>query len=114
MIVSNGEKLHVCVRRMLDDETRRHYVGEVAEAAGAVVRLKAWMFIFDNTRNEFVRKPELRTTIMDLGESGYTVSVIPANVDLGELRYAINRDRRLVVTDGEAFSLDINEFGPRR
>ena len=44
MIVSKGEKVHVIMRRFFDEAVRRHFVGEIKEADGAIVRLEGYVF----------------------------------------------------------------------
>lgn len=114
MIVSEGENVHVITRRLFESEARRHFMGEVMAASGSVVRLQGRVVVFDTSKNQYVRKPELRTTVIDLAESGYIVNILPPNVDIDSLQYTHNSDRRLVVTDGKGFTLDINEFGSMR
>ena len=80
----------------------------------SIIRLQGNAVLFDTTINQFSIKPETRTTIVDLAESGYIVNVIPENVNFNYLNYVINQNKRLVVTDGKNFSLDINEFGSSR
>ncbi len=114
MIINKGEKIHIIYRRLLESESRRHFVGEVLEVSDSVVRIQGKAFILDSSKNQYIRKPETRTTIIDLAESGYIVNIIPNTVSVTNLRYELNKDKNLVVTDGLAFSLDINEFGFQR
>lgn len=119
MIVNEGEKVHVIMRRFFDEAVRRHFVGEVMAADGAVVRLQGYVFIHDPTTIQYIRKPEQRTTVVDLADSGYVVNFIPADVDLTKLTYKYiaqpaERKKTLFVTDGNQFSLDIHEFGLNR
>jgi hypothetical protein len=114
MIVSKGEKLHIVYRRHFDSEMRRHFIGEIIEAKDAVVRLKGNAIIYDNSKNAYAKKPETRTTIIDLAASGYIVNIIDIDVDINELHYVYDNNKRLILTDDKNFSLDINEFGLNR
>ncbi len=114
MIVSKGEKVHVIYRRNFEDEVRRHFIGEIIEASGVVVKLQGHAVIFDNSKNLYVKKPETRYTIIDLSESGYIVNVIEKSVIISELQYIIDNNKNLILTDKKSFSLDINEFGANR
>lgn len=114
MIVSKGEKVHVVYRRTLEAEVRRHFIGEIIEAHDAIVRLDGIVFIFDNSLNQFIKKTESRTTIINLAESGYIVNLIGSQVNIEDLKYTMSTSRRLTLTDGKGFSLDINEFGANR
>ena len=114
MIVSKGEKVHVVYRRNFDTEVRRHFIGEIIEASESVVRLQGNTVIFDSAKNTFIKKPETRTTIVDLSESGYIVNMIDKNVNINELQYIIDNNKHLILTDKKDFSLNINEFGSNR
>lgn len=114
MLVNVGEKLHVLTRRLFESDVRRHFAGEVKAAESLAVRLEGYLFVFDAAKNAWVKRPEKRTRIVGLADSGHVVKVIPSGVNLDELEYRISPDKHLVVTDGRGFSLDINEFGAHR
>ena len=101
MLVSPGEKVHVIYRRNLENEVRRHFIGEIMEASGAIVRLQGNAVIYDAASNTYVKKTETRTTIIDLSLSGYITNIIDKNVIIGELQYVINPNKRLTLTDGK-------------
>ena len=114
MILSPGEKIHLIVRRQFENDLRRHFVGEVEAVTEMTVKIDAYMFVFDPTKNEYVKRPEVRTKIVSLVDNGNIITVIPPHVELAALRYEMSANRRLVVTNGKDFSLDINEFGASR
>ncbi|MBU0675071.1 MAG: hypothetical protein KJ950_10545 [Proteobacteria bacterium] len=111
MIIEKGEKVHVVYRRLLENEVRRHFMGEIVESNGSIARIDGFVSIFDSTTNKFTKKSEKRTTIIDLAESGYIANILPNYVIIDDLQYVLNQNKKLVLTDGKTFSLDINEFG---
>jgi len=113
MIIEVGEKLHIMYRSLYEKSTRRHFIGSVIAAKDSLCRIEGFVFIYDDKRTEFIRKPELRTTIMDLAGSGYIVNVISSDVELKSVIYRYVQDLGLIATDGKKFSLNINEFGAR-
>lgn len=113
-VVKTGDKLHVITRRGFDGDIRRHFVGEVLEFEDGMARVRGYTFLYDQFRNEFVRRPELRTRILGLGDSGHVINVLPDEVEIERLRYTHSEERRLIVTDGRSFTLDINEFSVSR
>ena len=113
MIIEVGEKLHIMYRSLYENSIRRHFIGSVVAAKKSLCRIQGFVFIYDENKAEFVRKPELRTTIMDLAESGYIVNMVAAEVDLERVRYRYARDVGLVATDEKEFLLNINEFGAK-
>ena len=113
-MISPGEKIHVIYRRLFETEVRRHFIGEVVEREGSVVRMQGTVAIFDTSKNQYIKKPEKRSTLFNLSESGYIVNIIPSSTELSELQYLTNPRGHLVLSDGKEFSLDINEFGSNR
>jgi hypothetical protein len=114
VVVDKGDKLHIIVRRNFEGDLRRHFVGEVEEVSGTLVRLAGYAFIHDPWANEFLRKPECRVRILSLADAGLVVNVLPRDVVVEKVRYRTTVENRLVVSDGSAFALDFNEFGTKR
>jgi len=114
MIIEKGEKIHIITRRHFNGDLRRHFVGEVLDVERLAVRIEGYAFIYDSTKNDFVRKPRKRIRIFDLSRSGYIVSIIPSQVLLHELTYKLSDQKTLVFTDGKLFQMDISEFGAHR
>ncbi len=111
MLVKPGEKVHVVTRRQFEDDVHGHFVGEIMLINGTAARLQGYAFIFDTADNQFTKKPEVRTTIVDLAESGYIVNIIPHEVHVDDLTYTVSRKKRLILSDGKDFELDIHELG---
>lgn len=104
-----GDKLHIITRRQFERDLRRHFAGEITGVSGELCEVWGYAFVLSQTTNEFMKRPELRTRIFNLGQAGFIVLEMPNEVDLDALRYCYV-DKRLVVTDGHLYSLDINEF----
>jgi len=113
MVVKIGEKLHIITRRKFDQDLRRHFVGIVLALEGSIVRMEGYTFVFDAHKDVYIKRPEKRIRIFDLSDSGHIVNVIPKEAELEKVTYKIS-ELRLFVTDGKSFSLEINEFGPKR
>lgn len=114
MLVNQGEKFHVVMRRNYESQIQRHFVGQADAVSGAIVRTTGLLFIYDETKAQYIKKKAPRTTIMNLAGSGYIVSLIPQSVEIGDLRYETIDRTYLALTDGKGFQLDINEFGTKR
>jgi hypothetical protein len=114
MLLIPGEKIHLISRRGFDQDLRRHFAGEVVECTDTAMRVEGYVFILDPATNDFVRRPERRTRIVSLTDANNLINIIPGNVDLESLVYRTSAKGRLVITDGDSFELDINEFGSVR
>lgn len=113
MFIEISEKFHVMYRSLYEKSTRRHFIGEVLSSQGSVCRMHGFAFIYDVKKTEFVKKPDKRTTIINLAESGYVVNVVDPSVVIENVHYKYSQDIGLIATDDKEFSLDINEFGAR-
>lgn len=102
------------VRRRFADDVRRHFAGRVIAREGSLVRADGYTFVFESPRNEYVKRERVRTRIVAIGDVGNIVNILPANTDLERLHYEISARKRLVVTDGNECSLDIQECGANR
>lgn len=114
MVLKQGEKVHVVTRRRFEGDLRRHFVGEVQAATESTARIDGYVFIFDAFSNKFVKGSERGVRIFGLVDSGNIISIIPQSVNVEKVSYQIHLDNRLVLTDGESFQLDINEFSAYR
>jgi predicted RNA-binding protein with TRAM domain len=114
MIFKAKEKVHVIQKRAFETDVRRHFIGEVTEAGDSAIRVQGYAFIFDTSTNQYIRRPELRERVISLVDGALITNILPPNANIGKACYAMSKDDHLCVTDGETFSLDINEFGARR
>ncbi len=108
--IAVGDRIHIITRRLFAEDLRRHFAGEVTAIAGDLAEVRGYAFVFNAGTNEYRKRPELRTRLFSLGHAGYIVTKMPRDVSLEDLQYR-TVDKRLVVTDGREFTLDINEFG---
>ena len=113
MIIETGEKVHVVYRSLYENSTRRHFIGTIIASESALCRIEGYAFIYDDKKTEFIKKHGLRTTIIDLAESGYVVNLIDASVNLEDIHYRYMSGEGLMATDDKGFLLNINEFGSK-
>jgi hypothetical protein len=114
MVLKAGEKIHVMFRRKFDGDLRRHFAGEVTEASEQAARVDGYIFILHVMDNRYVRIQGLRTRIISLTDAGNIINVLPRNANIEKTAYTMSKEKHLVVTDGETFVLDVNEFGAGR
>jgi hypothetical protein len=114
MVLDVGEKVHVMERRLFDTDMRRHFFGVVEAVGAGSLRATGYVFVYDPGTSGYVRADEPRTRVIPTAASGFVINVAPSGTEPSEVRYETNDRGRLVVTDGGAFTLDINEFGRSR
>lgn len=113
MLLDVGDKVHVIERRLFDSDVRRHFFGEIERVDSSAIRVTGHVFVFDSRSSTYIRNTQLRTRIIPLAAGGYVINVAPPDINVDDVRY-VERDGRLVATDGGEFNLDINEFGGSR
>jgi hypothetical protein len=114
MILKLGEKIHVIVRRLFPQDIRRHFIGEVTDATESVIRADGHPYLYDTNSNLFVRKHYSQVRIFSLVDGVNIISILPRTANLKKLVYRFTEKNRLVLTDGESLSMDVNEFGVNR
>ncbi len=77
------------------------------------MRVRGYVFLYDSGTTLYLRSAEQRTRVISLTGDGLIINIVPPETNIEEVRYE-DQEGRLVVTDGEAFRLDINEFGRNR
>jgi len=111
MILKPGEKIHVIMRRNFANDLRRHFFGEVVASAECVVAVKGHAAVYNSGKNHYEIKPETGLRIISLTDSKNIINIISRNTKIENIKYKVSADKRLIVTDGKNFILDINEFG---
>ncbi len=111
MVVTSGETVHVILRRLFDDDVRRHFAGVVENVTETAMRVTGYAFIFDESKGQFIRRNQIRTRLIPLGDAGLVIHVLPETVELENLGYGRGQSGQRVLTDGLGFEMNTNEFG---
>jgi hypothetical protein len=114
MIFEPGEKIHVIIRRLFETDLRRHFIGEIVGVSESVVKVKGRAIVLNSATNQYELKPDTRVRIVSLIDARNIINIIPREAKIEDTKYVLTHERRLVVTDGETFTLDINEFNTIR
>jgi hypothetical protein len=109
MIINSGEYIHIIHRQLFPEDVRRHFVGTVESHEGMLVRVKGYLFAMDAKRNEFVRRPQMRTRIISLNDR-VIVNILPAHVQIERINYKHQSNADIVMTDGTDWHLDITNL----
>ena len=114
MIIKPGEKILVIVRRLFPQDIRRHFIGEVTDTAESVVRAEGYAYLHDTNTNLFVRKNYSQVRIFSLVNDVNIISILPRMTNVKKMVYRFTEKNRMILTDGESLSIDVNEFGVNR
>jgi len=113
-MLDKGEKVFVITRRLYEGDRIRQFIGEVLETADSIMKVRGYVFVHDDFTNEMVRRDDVRTRIISLTDAVNIVMILPKEVFIENVRYEINEQKQRVLTDGESFSMNMNEFGPNK
>jgi hypothetical protein len=108
-VLEVGEKIHVVELRMFLDDVRRHFVGEVKKATETAVRITGFVWVYSQREARFARRREKRDRLLILGER-HIVNILPRDVIVEDVVYNTDDTRRMFITDGRGFTLDLSEF----
>jgi hypothetical protein len=109
MILNTGEYIHIIHRQLFPEDVRRHFVGTIDSHEGPLVRVTGFLFAMDPTKNEFVRRQQLRTRIISLSDR-VIVNILPARVQIDKITYTHGPNGDIVVTDGTDWKFDITHL----
>ena len=114
MIFEPGEKIHVIIRRLFETDLRRHFIGEIVGVSESIVKVKGRAIVLNPVTNQYEHKPDIRVRVVSLIDARNIINIIPREAKIEDTKYVLTHERRLVVTDGATFTLDINEFNTTR
>ena len=110
-ILKPGEKIHVIHRRRFEKDIRRHFVGTVEAYEAGLMRATGYVFVVDELNQHlFTKRPDRRTKLIPLASGDVIVNVLPEDLDTEQVRYELD-GRKLWVTDGNGWRMDVKEFG---
>jgi hypothetical protein len=110
-ILKPGEHIHVIHRRRFEKDVRRHFVGTVEACEAGVARAGGYVFVVDELNEHlFAKRPDRRTKLIPLASGDVIVNVLPEDLDIEQVRYELD-GRKLWVTDGNGWKMDVKEFG---
>ena len=114
MIIKPGEKIHVVTRRAFAQDIRRHFIGEIIDATESLIRAEGYAYLYDTNTNLFVKKNYSHVRIFSLVDGVNLICILPRTTNLKKIAYRLTEKNRMVLTDGESLTMDVNEFGVNR
>ena len=113
-MLSVGEKVFIITRRLFEKDLRRHFFGEILAVSGATIRVRGYVFIFNESTNDFVRREKPRDRIFPLIDAGIVLIVLPEATILEDIRYSIDENNQRIASDKKALKINVSEFGANR
>ena len=61
MTIKKDELIHIMIRRIIESDLRRHFLGIVKEQTPISIRVEGFVYIFDSSKNSYIKKIEKRS-----------------------------------------------------
>ena len=108
-MLNQGEKLLIVHRRLFEKDTPRFFVGVVLIYEAGIVKVKGYTFVKDMFSGNMQKKSDLRTKVMSIVSGTLIVYQLPVTALLDSMRFSLDQDGGLVLTDEGGFSMDVSE-----
>jgi len=111
MLIEKSEKLLIAHRRLYEKDAERFFIGVVDAYEQGVARISGYTWLHDVAHGKLIRKDDKRCKIIALSSGDFISYVLPAHLDIENLRIEQHK-QHLLVTDGNNFIMDISERLP--
>jgi hypothetical protein len=105
-----GEKLLIVHRRLFEKDLSRFFIGEVQAYETGIVKVKGYTFVKDLFSGNMRKKSDLRTKVLSLVSGTLIVYQLPVTGLLDWMKFSLDPDGALMLTDGRGFWMDLSEI----
>jgi hypothetical protein len=109
MILEAGSKILVVHRRLFETDHSRFFLGIVDGYDQGVAKVRGNTWMRDPFTAEYFQKGDLRTKLVAVGSGTLLIYELPPETDLQAIRFAANKDGKLLLTDGKQLKVDLTE-----
>lgn len=111
-MLEQGDRVLVAHRRLFATDETRFFVGRVDEYDAGVVKVTGWSYVKDSWAGGIVGKEEIRTKLISVASGTSIIYQLPKHVELEAVRFE-SSDRRVLLTDGGDFVMNLTELPDR-
>ncbi len=108
-MLKQGEKILIAHRRLFEKDTPRFFIGEVQAYEDGLAKVKGYTFVKDLFSGNMKKKSDLRTKIMSIISGTFIVYQLPVTVLLDSVRFELDQDGALILSDEGGFAMDVGE-----
>lgn len=108
-VLEHGDPVLIVTRGNFAGDVSRHFVGHVERYDLSAIRVAGYAFVHDREHDRFVKRKQQRTRIFRL-DNQIVLFVLPSDTDVGAIRYEVDSEYGLTVTDGRHVKLQLSEF----
>lgn len=84
-------------------------MGEVQDYEAGIAKVQGYSFVKDVFSGNFCKKPEFRTKILAIASGTFMVYQLPATVLVDSVRFTLDQDGGLALSDDGGFTMDASE-----
>jgi hypothetical protein len=111
MLLKQGDKIFIANRRLFEKDELRFFIGEVDGYEAGIVKVTGHSYFRDVIAGRVAEKAEERTKIFSLSSGTLLVYQLPQSISPEALKF-VSLSGRLVLTDGQNFTMNMSEHGP--
>jgi hypothetical protein len=111
-MLKEGDKVMVAHRRLFPGDVAHYFIGRVDAYDCGVVKVTGHSYIRDLVTGRMIEKMEPRTKILSLTSGTLLVYQLPDSTVLEQVTFNWE-EGRLVVSDGQQFTMNLGEFTHR-
>ncbi len=108
-MLEQGDKLLIVHRRLFEKDTPRFFVGDVQAYEAGIAKVNGYTFVKDLFSGNMQKKAHARIKIMSIISGTFIVYQLPVTVLLDSVRFDLDQEGALVLTDDGGFSMDVAE-----
>lgn len=109
MILEEGSKVLIIHRRLFEGDNARFFVGVVDAYEQGVAKVRGHTWIRDSFSPGFFQKHDRRTKIASISSGTLLVYELPSETEMGKLKFSVNDEGKILLTDGNQLMLDLSE-----
>ena len=108
-VLEQGDPILIITRRNFAEDVSRHFVGHIERYDLSAIRVAGYAFIYDSAHDRFIKRQQQRTRIFRL-DNQIVLFVLPSDTEVASIRYEVDAEHGLTVTDGRHVKLQLSEF----
>ncbi len=102
--------MHILLKPLYLDDARRHFIGNVGDCEGALIRVNGYLYAVNESSKQFVKRDTLRTRLISLNSENIIVSWLPDTVAIEKIAYQYRSANDILVTDGSDWNFNLTHL----
>ncbi len=109
MIISSGNRLLICHRRLFNDDHSRYFIGVAEAYESGMVKMSGYTWLRDHINGTFQTRQDLRTKIMSLSSGTLICYLLPDEFDPNDALFEQLGNHIWLVDKSSQFKMELTE-----